>query len=85
MSSRDKLVSKLKSKPKDFTCDELTRLMTNLEFEEKASGSTGGSRRKFFHPKTSLIINLHKPHPRPILKAYLIEQIIKKLEEERLI
>lgn len=85
MSSKDKLISKLRSKPKDFTWDELTRLLCNLKFEEMAKGNTGGSRRKFYHSETGLMINLHKPHPRPIIKSYLIEQIIKKLEEERLI
>ena len=34
MSSKDKLIKKLKSKPKDFTWDELTRLLGALNFEE---------------------------------------------------
>lgn len=85
MSSKDKLIQKLKSRPKDFTWDELTRLLSNLNFEEISKGKTGGSRRKFYNQETGLIINLHKPHPSPIIKSYLIEQIIKKLEEERLI
>ena len=85
MSSKDKLIKKLKSKPKDLTWDELTRLLGALNFEETIKGKTGGSRRKFYHLGTGLIINLHKPHPTPIIKSYLIEQIIKKLEEENLI
>lgn len=85
MSSIDKLIKRLKSKPKDFTWDELTRLFGSLHFEEIVRGKTGGSRRKFYNKKTGLIINLHKPHPQPIIKSYLIEQIIKKLEEEGLI
>lgn len=85
MSSIDKLIKRLKSKPKDFTWDELVRLLDNLNFEEISKGKTGGSRRKFYHRKTGLIINLHKPHPKPIIKLYLIEQIIRKLEEDRLI
>ncbi|HJD58695.1 MAG TPA: type II toxin-antitoxin system HicA family toxin [Rickettsia endosymbiont of Ceroptres masudai] len=85
MSSIDKLIKRLKSKPKDFTWDELTRLFGSLHFEEIVRGKTGGSRRKFYNKKTGLIINLHKPHPQPIIKSYLIEQIIKKLEEEELI
>ena len=85
MSSKDKLIKKLKSRPKDFTWDELTRLFGALNFEETLKGKTGGSRRKFYHLKTGLIINLHKPHSNSIIKSYLIEQIIKKLEEENLI
>ncbi|WP_052458504.1 type II toxin-antitoxin system HicA family toxin [Rickettsia asembonensis] len=68
-----------------MTWDELTRLFGSLHFEEIVRGKTGGSRRKFYNKKTGLIINLHKPHPQPIIKSYLIEQIIKKLEEEELI
>jgi hypothetical protein len=85
MSSKDKLIKKLKSMPKDFTSDELTRLFAHLGFKEKIQGKTTGSGRKFFNPKINLIINVHKLHPSPIIKYYLIEQIIKKLEEERLI
>ena len=33
MSSKDKLIKKLKSKPKDLTWDELTRLLGALNFE----------------------------------------------------
>ncbi|MCC8368634.1 MAG: type II toxin-antitoxin system HicA family toxin [Rickettsia endosymbiont of Oxypoda opaca] len=85
MSSIDKLIKRLKSKPKDFTWAELARLFGNLNFEEITRGKTGGSRRKFYNKKTGLIINLHKPHPESIVKLYSIEQIIKKLEEEGLI
>lgn len=85
MSSKDKLIKKLKSNPKDFTWDELTRLLGHLGFKEKMQGKTTGSGRKFFNAKANLIINVHKPHPSPIIKSYLIGQVIKKLEEERLI
>lgn len=85
MSSIDKLIKRFKSKPKDFTWDELTRVLDSLLFEEFTGGKTVGSRRKFYNKKMGLIINLHKPHPKPIIKPYLIEQIIKKLEEEELI
>ena len=33
MSSKDKLIKKLKSRLKDFTWDELTRLFGQLNFE----------------------------------------------------
>ena len=75
----------MKSKPKDLTWDELTRLLACLGFKEKTQGKTTGSGRKFFNVKANLIINVHKPHPSPIIKSYLIGQVIKKLEEERLI
>lgn len=85
MSTKQKLIARLKSKPKDFTWNELESLLGHLDFEVIRLGKTGGSRRKFFHQKKGLIINLHKPHPKPIIMRYLIDQILKKLEEERLI
>jgi hypothetical protein len=85
MSQKDKLLVKLISKPKDFTWDELKKLLNNLGFDEIPAGKTGGSRRKFYYKTTGLIINLHKPHPKPIIKSYVIDQIIEKLKEEKLI
>ena len=85
MSSKDKLIKKLKSRPKDFTWDELTRLFGVLNFEETLKGKTGGSRRKFYHSKLELIVNLHKPHPSNIVKAYAIRQVIQKLKDARLL
>ena len=85
MSSKDKLIKRLKSRPKDFTWDELKGVLISLGFEETTSGKTGGSRRKFYHKECGLIINLHKPHPLPTIKSYAIEQVLEKLKEEGLI
>jgi predicted RNA binding protein YcfA (HicA-like mRNA interferase family) len=85
LSSKDKLVKKLKSKPKNLTWDELIRLLGYLGFEEKAQGKTTGSGRKFFNARLNIIINVHKPHPDKIIKPYIIKQIVIKLKEEHLI
>ncbi|MCE6990985.1 hypothetical protein LZG72_17885 [Dyadobacter sp. CY323] len=47
-----------------------------------SSGKTGGSRRKFVD-SDQLILSLHKPHPRPVVKTYVIEQIIMTLKQNR--
>jgi len=49
MSRRDKLVVRLRGKPKDFTWDELVRLLEGLGYSEAASSKTRGSRRRFLH------------------------------------
>lgn len=85
MSQKDKLVARLTSRPKDFAWDELKRLLANLGFDEISTGKTGGSRRKFYHKPSGLMINLHKPHPGSIVKSYAIEQVLEKLKEEKLI
>ncbi|ELS04159.1 hypothetical protein Xen7305DRAFT_00038870 [Xenococcus sp. PCC 7305] len=84
MTRKEKLIQRLKNKPKDFTWNELTSLLTGLGFSEVKTGKTGGSRRRFIHP-SNIVIILHKPHPGSILKRYQIEQIIEVLSGEELI
>ncbi len=84
MSKKDKLISRLRQKPKDFTWDELTTLLNKLGYEPLKTGKTGGSRRRFVH-QTSPPISLHKPHPQNKLKRYTIDDILEKLESEGMI
>lgn len=81
MTRKDKLLKRLLSKPKDFGWDELVTLLLWLGFEETSTGKTGGSRRRFV-TKDGIVIGLHKPHPKNILKSYQIEQIIDILKQE---
>lgn len=85
MSTKDKLIERFKSLPRDFTWDELVKLFKNLGFEEKAQGKTVGSGRKFFNQERGLLMNLHKPHLSQVVKIYMIKQIMNKLKEERLL
>lgn len=79
MSKIDKLIKKLKSNPKDFTWDELKKVLAHFGFEEiKQKGKTGGSRRKFVNEKLE-VISLHEPHPEKIIKSYVIKQIKEHL------
>ncbi len=84
MSRRDKLVSRLRGKPKDFTWDELVRLLKWVGYNETVAGKTGGSRRRFLHA-TAPTIALHKPHPGNIVKMYVIKDVLRVLTEENLI
>lgn len=78
MGKNEKLVARLCNKPKDFTWDELVKVLKVLGYEEQKSGKTGGSRRKFFDDKSN-IISLHKPHPSNIVKMYVINEVIEHL------
>lgn len=84
MTRRDKLIARFKSKPKDFGWDELVRLLEGLGYAEAPTGKTGGSRRRFVH-ESAPVIALHKPHPGNIVKAYVIEDVLRVLTEEGLI
>ena len=81
MSRTEKLLQRLLSVPKDFTWEELTKLLIQFGYIELKKGKTGGSRRKFANEKMNVII-LHKPHPGSIVKEYALKQVIAHLTEK---
>ncbi|MGV3601541.1 MAG: type II toxin-antitoxin system HicA family toxin [Dyadobacter fermentans] len=80
MTQIEKLLTRFHSKPKNLLWRELILILKFYGYEELPPGKTGGSRIKFAdHEKR--IISLHKPHPTPIVKSYVIDQIITTLKE----
>ena len=79
MSRNEKLIEKLLSRPKDFTYDELKKLLNGLGFIEDSKGKSSGSRVAFYHEQTKRIIWLHKPHPGNELKRYQIDLVLEVL------
>ena len=84
MSRLEKEIERLKSKPKDYTYDEVKSLLNKLGFFENNKGRTSGSKVEFLN-KDGKKIEIHKQHPKNILKAYQINLILKTLKEWRLI
>jgi len=82
MSRFEKLLKCFLSKPKDFTYDELARLLAGLGYEKASTGKTAGSRVAFVNPETRHIIKLHRPHPRPELKRYQLDDIEETLRNK---
>lgn len=82
MGKADKLLKRLISKPKDFTYDELKRLLLAYGYEEAKTGKTSGSRVAFLNHETRHIIRLHKPHPHPELKQYQIDDVLEELKRQ---
>ena len=80
MSGKEKLVSRLLTVPRDFTWEELIKVLNSYGFGEVKGGKTGGSRRRFADGKKN-IITLHKPHPANIVKTYAIRQVIDELKK----
>lgn len=74
MSKKDKLIERLKSKPKDFTFDEAKVLLESFGYIMSNSGKTSGSRICFIRGQK--IFRLHKPHPRKELLVYQIKELI---------
>ena len=81
MSSHQKLVRRLKAKPKDFRWTEMTRLLSQLGYEE----FEGRGSRKCFRGKGLPQIRLHEPHPQSTMKHYAVKDVCKLLEEAGLI
>lgn len=84
MGKKDKLIKRLKSKPKDFTFEEAESLLNYLEYSRSDKGKTSGS-RVIFKSEIHAPIMLHKPHPRKELLDYQVKQLIEALEQEGLI
>lgn len=81
MSKASKLVSRLKSRPKDFTYSEVKTLLHGIGFDEIHKGKTSGSRVMFQRKSDKVSILLHKPHPGEIIKLYVIDQLIEFYEK----
>lgn len=81
MSKKDKLLKRLKSKPADFTYDELKTLLNYLGFVEDNKGKTSGSAVKYNNRVYNREILLHKPHPSNVLKQYQIKLVIDTLKK----
>lgn len=84
MGQKEKLIKKLKSKPKDFTFEEAETLLRYFTYGRSNKGRTSGSRVMFVSEQYAPIL-LHKPHPRKELLDYQVKQLIDILEQEGLI
>ena len=84
MGQKEKLIQRLKARPKDFTFEDVETLLGLLTYSRSNKGKTSGSRVMFVsdsHPP----IMMHKPHPRKELLAYQVKQLVEILEQEGLI
>lgn len=77
MTANEKLIERFRKKPKDFSYDELKRLLSFYGYSEKQGA---GSRVVFINEKTNHKIKLHKPHPGNILKRYQLDIIENELK-----
>ena len=82
MTRSEKLLTRFLSRPKDFTYNEIVRLLGSFGYKEQ-QGS--GSRIVFSNEGLKHNIKLHKPHPGNVLKRYQIDLIIKELKSNELL
>jgi len=85
MTQQEKLLNRFLSKPRDFSLDEMKKLLKGFGYKEIKSGKTSGSRVAFFNERSHHIIRLHKPHPKNILKRYQLDFREEELKNRRIL
>ncbi len=85
VSRKEKLIEWFLSKPKNFTYDDLRKLLSLLGYDEIVHGKTSGSRVAFINAESGHIIRLHKPHPGNELKKYQVNFIFDELKSKGLL
>lgn len=78
MSTKEKLIERLKGLPKDFTFDEACRLLLLFGYIKSNKGKTSGSRVSFCSPGKTPVM-LHRPHPEKEMKRYAVKQLLEEL------
>lgn len=85
MSTKEKLIERLKGLPKDFTFDEVTRLLSYFGYTQSNKGRTSGSRVMFINKQTNHKILIHRPHPGNIIKESALSGVIRSLNNKGII
>ena len=79
MSKFQKIIAKLLNTSQTITFQELDYLLKKLNYEEKKTGKTSGSRIAYIHKELNHIIRIHKPHPGNEIKKYINRYIVTEL------
>ena len=81
MGQKEKLIERLKAKPKTFTFDDAESLLRYFGYSRSNKGRTSGSRIIFLSENHPPFL-MHKPHPRKELPG---KPLIQILEQEELL
>ena len=81
MGTKEKLIERFRTLPRDFTWEEMKRLLVALGYVPGNKGKTSGS-RVVFKGEGKKPIMLHKPHPGNIIKEYVMKQVYEYLKNE---
>ena len=79
MTAKQKLIERFESIQKDFTFEELSKLLKGFGYEISNKVKTSGSRVRFINTEKKSIIDLHRPHPDNIIKSGVLKDIYDKL------
>lgn len=84
MGTKEKLIQRFISLPRDFTYSEVVRLFAIFGFSEFSKGNTSGSRVQFYRSDGRSYI-MHKPHPSAIIKPAALKCLYNYIKQEKLI
>lgn len=84
MGQKEKLIERLRSRPRDFTFDDAETLLGYFNLVRFNKGRTSGSRVIFTGGGHGNFL-IHKPHPQKELKPYQVKELLEYLEREGLI
>ncbi len=85
VSKADKLLRRFLSKPKDFSFEELRKLLKAFGYEEAKAGRTSGSRVTFYNSELDDMIKFHRPHPSQVMKQCYLREIEQQLRDKGVI
>ena len=85
MGTKDKLIERFKKQPKDFTYDEMVKLLIGFGYSQSNKGKTSGSRVRFINTETKSIIDMHKSHLSNIINEGTMKDVYNKLKNNFLI
>ena len=85
MGTKEKLIERFKRQPKNFTFDEIVKLLNGFGYSISNKGKTSGSRIRFINKETMSVIDMHKPHPSNIMNEGVMKDVYTKLKNNFLI
>ena len=82
----DEFVQIMQKEPKAFNAGNLSNvIVSSFGYDEHNKGVTSGSRVRFKNEQTGQYIDIHKPHPGSIMKAWMMKAIYQHLKINGLI
>lgn len=85
MGRLEKVKDKFLNHHSVVTFNDLKYMLSQMNYKEKRTGKTSGSRVAYVNTQTNHIIRLHKPHPGNELKKYVKNYIVKELIKQGLL
>ena len=85
MGTKEKLIERFKRQPKDFTFDEMVKLLVGFGYSISTKGKTSGSRIRFINKASLSVIDMHRPHPSNVMNEGVMKDVYTKLKNNFLI